>query len=267
MMEQLKRNRKVIKALIQIRFQNLMMFRFGFFGAFFVDGSLFLIQLIVFQAIYTNVDRIGTWGKGEMIVFIGTFSMINAINMFVYFFGINGLPQKIKSGDMDLYLTKPGSPLLRMTFERINPGSLPLVGMSVLIIIYGVHVLNAPILGGAIASYIFWLILMTILFYEMEVIIRSVCFFVLSNANITRIEEVGLELCMKIPGIVFYGGYKLLFCCILPYGIMATIPVQSLIGELSVLGAVYGIFITVFFTVVTGVIWKSGIRRYNSASS
>jgi ABC-2 type transport system permease protein len=108
---------------------------------------------------------------------------------------------------------------------------------------------------------------MTILFYEMEVIIRSVCFFVLSNANITRIEEAGLELCMKIPGIVFYGGYKLLFCCILPYGIMATIPVQSLIGELNVWGAVYGILITSFFTVVTNVIWKCGIRRYNSASS
>ncbi|WP_026891853.1 ABC-2 family transporter protein [Lacrimispora aerotolerans] len=266
-MMEFKRNIRVIKALIEIRFQNLMMFRLGFFGPFFVDGSLFLIQLMVFQAIYSNVDRIGTWGRGEMIVFIGTFSMINAINMVVYFFGINGLPQKIKNGDLDLYLTKPGSPLVRMTFEKINPGSLPLVGMSVLIIAYGIHQLGKPISGVAIAGYLFWIILMTILFYEMEVIIRSICFFVLSNANVTRIEEIGLELCMKIPGIVFYGGYRLLFCCILPYGIMATLPVQSLIGELSVLGAVYGILLTIIFTIITRGVWKRGVRCYNSASS
>ena len=267
MMEQMKRSRNVIRTLIEIRFQNLMMFRFGFFGPFFVDGSLFLIQLIVFQAIYANVDRIGTWGKGEMIIFIGTFSMINAVNMLVYFFGINGIPQKIKNGEMDLYITKPGSPLLRLTFERINPGSIPLVGMSAMIIIYGIQLVQVPVFAGAVVSYMFWLILMTILYYELEVIIRSVCFFIISNANITKIEEAGLELCMKIPGIVFYGGYKILFCCILPYGIMATIPVQSLVGELSVWGAVYGLLITSVFTVITGAIWKSGIRHYNSASS
>ncbi len=266
-MEQMKRNGKVIRALIEIRFQNLMMFRLGFFGPFFVDGSLFLIQLIVFQAIYANVDRIGTWGRGEMTLFIGTFSMINAINMLVYFFGVNGIPQKIKNGEMDLYLTKPGSPLLRLTFEQINPGSIPLVGMSALIIVYGVHQIDVPISAGAMVGYVFWLILMTILYYELEVIIRSICFFVISNANIIRIEEAGLDLCMKIPGIVFYGGYKILFCCILPYGIMATIPVQSLVGELNVFGAAYGILITVVFTGITGTVWKSGIRHYNSASS
>ena len=57
-MMEFKRNVRVIKALIEIRFQNLMMFRLGFFGPFFVDGSLFIIQLMVFQAIYSNVDRI-----------------------------------------------------------------------------------------------------------------------------------------------------------------------------------------------------------------
>lgn len=42
---------RVWKALLKIRFQNLMMFRLGFWGPFFVDGSLFLVQLAVFDAI------------------------------------------------------------------------------------------------------------------------------------------------------------------------------------------------------------------------
>ena len=126
----MKKNFRVLRELIRIRFQHLMLFRLGFFGPFFVDGSLFAVQLMVFGAVYSNVDRIGAWGEGEMILFIGTFSLINAVGMAFYFFGIRQVPDKIRNGELDLYLTKPVSPLLRLTFEQINPGSLPLIAMT-----------------------------------------------------------------------------------------------------------------------------------------
>lgn len=119
----MRENIRLIKVLIKLRLERVMMFRLGFFGPFFVDGSLFVIQLLVFQAIYSNVDRIGNWKQGDMILFIGTFSLINALNMSIYFFGVNSIPEKIRTGEIDLYLTKPVSPLLRLTFEQVNPGA------------------------------------------------------------------------------------------------------------------------------------------------
>lgn len=83
------------------------------------------------------MDTIGSWGKGEMILYIGTFSLLNAISMTIYFFGVNAIPYKVRSGELDLYLSKPVSPLFRLTFENISPGSVPLVLMSVCIIVYG----------------------------------------------------------------------------------------------------------------------------------
>ena len=97
-MMRIGRTCRILKALIRLRFQNLMMFRIGFFGPFIVDGSLFVVQLFVFEAVYSNIEKIGDWGKGQMILFIGTFSLINAVNMVVYFFGVNGISGKIKSG-------------------------------------------------------------------------------------------------------------------------------------------------------------------------
>lgn len=263
----IKRNVRVVKALIKLRFQNLMMFRLGFFGPFFVDGSLFLVQLLVFRAIYSNVARIGTWEQGEMIIFIGTFSLINALNMIIYFFGIYDLPGKIKNGDLDLYLTKPVSPLLRLTFERVNPGSIPLLFLSGMLIAYGIRIGNIGITFFDLLCYCFWIAVMTILLYEMEVLIRSLSFFVISTDNITKVEEAGLELCMRLPGIVFHGIFKILFYCVLPYGIMATIPVQSLIHELTWEKINYVWVIVLVFTGLTYSLWHCGIRHYNSASS
>lgn len=263
----MRKNFRVLRELVRIRFQKLMMFRLGFFGPFFVDGSLFAIQLIVFKAIYSNVDRIGSWGSGEMILYIGTFSLLNAVSMVVCFFGITDLPNKIKKGDLDLYLTKPVSPLLRITFECINPGSIPLVLMSLCIIAYGVRTCRIPLCIGSVAAYCFWVLIMLILYYEMEVLLRCASFFLVSNARLEQLEEVGLELCMKLPGIAFYGIYKIIFYCLLPYGIMATLPVQSLIGELNLQTAVFGITISAVFTAFTALVWRCGVRHYNSASS
>lgn len=267
MVMNIRKNIRVVRELVRLRFQNVMMFRLGFFGPFFVDGSLFLVQLLVFEAVYGNVEQIGGWGKGEMILYIGTFSLLNAVNMVVYFFGVIGIPGKIKSGEMDLYLAKPVSPLLRLTFESINPGSVPLVIMSVVIIMYGA--VSARVVWNlqVIAGYSFWVLLMLVLYYDMEVLIRSISFFVISTAKLERIEEAGIEICMQLPGTVYYGIYKLIFCVILPYGIMATIPVKSLIGECDLQVVIYGVFMVLIFSLLTGLVWKMGIRKYNSASS
>lgn len=261
------KNFRVWKALLKIRFQNLTMFRLGFWGPFFVDGSLFLIQLAIFDAIYANVERIGSWGRGEMILYIGTFSLINAVNMVVYFFGVNGIAGKIRSGEMDLYLTKPVSPLFRLTFECMNPGSLPLLLFSAGIIGYGIRTAGIRMSAERILVYLFYLVLMIVLYYEMEVLLRSVAFYLVSNARMEQLEEAGLNLCMNLPGIAFYGIYKVVFYGILPYGIMATLPVQGLIGELSPGMAAHGAGIVCAFGGITALAWKKGMRHYNSASS
>ncbi len=266
-MKSVRKNLCVLRELFYLRFHGLTVFRLDFFGPFFVDGSLFFIQLLAFNAVYSNVDAIGSWGRGEMILYIGTFSLLNAISMTIYFFGVIQIPHKVRSGELDLYLSKPVSPLFRLTFENVSPGSIPLIFMSAAIIVYGVSHLNLKPTMAQTAAYVFWIAIMAVLYYEMEVIIRSVSLYIVSMTRMEQVEEASIDLCMKLPGIAFYGVYKVIFYLILPYGIMATLPVQSMIGEMNWRTAVYGIGIVILFSVITAVVWKQGLRHYNSASS
>lgn len=266
-MKNIKKNMRVLRELLYLRFHGLMVFRLDFFAPFFVDGSLFLVQILAFSAVYANVDTIEGWGKGEMILFIGTFSLLNAINMTVQFFGLNQIPWKVRSGELDLYLSKPISPLFRLSFECISPGSIPLIIMSIFIILYGAMASEISFEAAQIGSYIFWIAVMEILYYDMEVIIRSVSLYMVSMARMDQIEEAGLDLCMKLPGTAFRGVYKLVFYLILPYGIMATLPVQSIIGDMNVWRGLYGVTVVLAFSVLTGLVWRCGLKHYNSASS
>ena len=108
---------------------------------------------------------------------------------------------------------------------------------------------------------------MTLLHYDMMVLIRCVCFFLVPNARMEQLEDAALEMCMKLPGIAFYGIWRVIFCFLLPYGIMATLPVQSMSGELGIRPALQGAVVTAAFTMLTVFVWKGGVRHYNSASS
>lgn len=261
------RNLRFICMLFKMKLSRSMMYRLSFFGASFVDGTLFIMWLLMFSTIYSQVDSIGGWNKGQTIIFLGTFSLLNAINMTIYFFGVNEIPGKIRYGELDHYLTKPVNPLLRITFENINIGSSPLILLSIAIIAYGVSLAGIGISAGNLLLYIVYIILMAVLYYDMEVIIRTIPFFVISASSIERLEGAAFDLCMRVPGVLFNGVFKLLFYFILPYGLMATIPAQILTNSVSGTMACISAVIAVVFTVFALRFWKFGLKHYKSASS
>lgn len=263
----MKRQLKIIYMLFKMKLSRNMAFRFSFFGVFFVDGSLFFIQLLMFSAIYSQIGSIGSWDRQQMLFFIGTFSLINALNMAIYFFGLITIPGKIKSGQLDLYITKPINPLFHISFESIDVGSVPLVFASIGILAYAVSGMQMQITVIKITGYIFLVLLMLVLYYDMMVILRTIPFFVIQTSSIERLEGEIITLCMKIPGTLFKGFIKLLFYLVLPYGIMATIPAQFFAGTLTPIGLIYSILIVAAFTAFTLVFWRLGLRCYKSASS
>ena len=263
----LKRNLKFIGLLVKMKLARTMAFRFSFFGAFFADGVLFAVQLLAFSVIYGQVDMIGDWSRGQMLIFVGTFSMINGLNMVIYFFGVVGIPGKIREGGLDLYLTKPGNPLLRLTFENVNLGSAPLLLLSGGIVAWGIMAEGIQVTPFLLLGYSGMVLLMTLLWYDMEIILRTFPFIVISATSINRLEGDMLELNFKIPGVIYKGFFKILFYFVLPYGVMATVPTQLLSNTLTMPGLIHTLCIVAAFTAFTLWFWRFGLKHYKSASS
>lgn len=265
-MRKIRKQMGLIWLLFRMRLERSMMFRFSFFNAFFVDGSMFALQLVMFEALYANVDSIAGWGRAEGLLFVGTFAVINALNMVVFFFGLNDLARKVKSGDMDGYLVRPFSPLLRISLERIDIGSVPLLLISCLIVVYAAKQMP-PVSAGYWLLYCALVLVMTLLWYDMMLLLRSLAFFFTSVSSIDRLEGTALEMCMKVPGVAFRGVFEVLFLLILPYGLMGTVPVEAVTGALTPLGLVYALGVVALFTFLALYVFRQGVRHYKSASS
>jgi ABC-2 type transport system permease protein len=105
---------------------------------------------------------------------------------------------------------------------------------------------------------------MTLLWYDVMLILRTAPFFFQSALNITKAEDL-LELCMKVPGVWFRGALKVLVYFVLPYGIMATVPTQAFAGTLTIPGLIYAVFVVCIFTALALLLWKLGLKCYRSA--
>ena len=260
------RQLRLVWALFRMKTARQTAFRLGFFGPLFVDGTLFAMQIAMFSAIYGHVDMIAGWGRGQTLLFIGTFSMINALNMTLTFFGLNGLTRLIKSGDFDFYLTRPMNPLLRVSLENINLGSAPLALLSALIIARAARIMGGVTLWHAI-GYAVLVLMMLLLWYDMMLLLRAAAFFVISASSIERVEGALLEMCMMLPGPAFRGAFRVIFTVILPYGIIGTVPAQFFAGLLTG-GQLLGAVATVAaFTVLAIGLFRIGCKNYKSASS
>jgi ABC-2 type transport system permease protein len=263
----LRQNLKFIGLLIKMKLARTMAFRASFFGAFIADGTNFVIQLLTFSVIYGQVDSIGDWSRGQMIIFVGTFSMMNGLELLITWYGVRRITEYIRDGSLDHYLTKPGNVLLRLSLEETNLGSMPLLLLSGGIVAWGVSLEGIHITPLLILGYSVMVLLMTLLWYDLEIIWRTIPFFTISANSLNRLEDDIFALNFRIPGVLYKGFFKVVFYIFLPYGIMSTVPTQMLTNTLTIPGFIHALCIVIVFTAITLWFWRFGLKHYKSASS
>ncbi len=244
-----------------------MMFSVNFWSSFIVDVSVFLIQITVFSAIFSQVGSINGWNRYQMIFFVGTFTILDSLYMCFYFFGVLGLPEMIRTGKLDIYITKPVNTLFFISFEKIDPGAILLTIPGIMMLFYSAKNLGLDAGLLNIIIYIFLLILMLILMFDIMVILRTLAFRFIRTDTLQDIENELVVFSFRIPGVVFRGISKLIFYVILPYGLMATIPAQYFTGSLDWKHWVLTLSVCAGFSVLCRIAWRFGLSRYGSASS
>lgn len=253
--------------LLKFRLSKQMIYSFNFWMAFFVDLTVFGIQLVVFSAMFLQVDNINGWNKYVMIFFVGTFTIIDSLYMCSYFFGVISIPDKIRTGKLDVYITRPINTLFYVSFDNINLGSVLLTVPGVAMVVYSIKKLGLQVGFWNVSGYVMLIGVMLILMYDLMILIRSLAFWFIKTDALSEFEGEMVNFSFRVPGVVFKGISKLIFYIILPYGLIATIPTQFFTKGLNYWDLILTLVVCAAFTCLSQIIWKLGLKHYSSASS
>lgn len=263
----MKRYLRLFVTLVKFKMNRDLVYSLNFWMAFVADVSVFLAQILTFKAIYGHVDTINGWNEYQMIVFVGTFTLVDGLYMATYFFGIISLPDKIRSGNLDLYIIKPINTLFYTAFDQMNMGSLFIAGAGAVFVSYGIVNLGVTMTVTRVVGYIFLVAMMCVLVFALMLITRTFAFRLVKTDSINEAEGQVVEFAIRVPGVAYRGLTKVIFFILIPYGLIATMPTQFITGSLEgkywflIIGVVMVFFSLSIF------LWKRGLAAYTSASS
>jgi ABC-2 type transport system permease protein len=223
-------------------------------------------NIVFFNVLWTRVGGFAGLSRMEMMFFLGTFIISDSIWSTFAFFGVMDLPNVIRDGRMDHYLTKPLSSQFLATFR--SPSILAAMSLFLGIVLIAIAVRSGQI-DVPPGAWLGWAVLVVAgatLSYACGVIVMSLAFIVLSVNAIWMLYSEIVDV-QRYPIGIFPRPLRMVFTVTLPVLLVANVPAHFAIGKMGLPEAGWLIGASVVLLFLSTRVWKYGLKRYQSASS
>jgi len=244
-------------------FMTVLSSRFGAF-LFLIGKTLrFVFFLIFLLTLFTQTQFLASYSQAQMLFFFLTFNFIDTVTQLL-FREVYRFRPMVVSGDFDLVLIKPISPLFRALVGGADP-----LDLFMLIPYVGSLAYVAAGLGVSVEGLALYLILLLNAF----AIATGFHIFVLSLAILTtEIDHTvmiyrDLTSMGRVPVDIYREPLRSIITFAVPVGVMMTFPAKALLGLLSPGFVVLGCAMGIGFFLTSLLMWRYSLSRYASASS
>ncbi len=214
--------------------------------------------------LFNGVNSIGGFNRGQMLLFYLVFNVIDTAAQLM-FREVYRFRPLIVSGGLDLVLTKPFNPLMRVLFG--GPDIIDL-GMLAIIIAITAYVANTYFHPNVLEVFlfIFMVINSLVIAAAFHIVVLSLGILTTSVDHLIMIYR-DLTSLMRIPVDIFVTPLRLFLTFVIPVGIMFTFPAKVLFGFINwqniLLSFIFGM-VSLFVALKS---WNFALKGYQSASS
>ncbi|MBN2016044.1 ABC-2 family transporter protein [Candidatus Dojkabacteria bacterium] len=242
-----------------------MEFRLNFFIRtiiYFVWASLAYAGIFI---IYSHVNTIGNWDKEEMLLLVTVAGFANTIHKATLYPNVNEIPRYIREGKMDFVLSMPVDARFLVSTRYFKFEQIPRLLVYLLLLIKFTFDVNPH---TNITTAILPLILILIGVFGMYCLLFTISCIVFWKPRIWNLFAIinEIENLADRPSDIFRG---LLWFVVnlLPIAAFATIPTKFLLGEGNINLFFSSVLVVSVVFILSQMIWKWGLKRYESASS
>jgi ABC-2 type transport system permease protein len=237
-----------------------------FFFRIFMDALYYAVNLAFFRLIYLNTSMLGGWNEHQIMIFVASYLLVDAINMTLTSNNAWWIPIFINRGDLDYYLVRPVSSLFFLSLRDFAVNSFINLLMTVGILIWAISRYPDPIPWTRYPLYLALIFNGAFLYYLIRMLTLIPTFWTHSGRGYDQIFWSTAR-AMERPDRIFQGWARRLFTWLVPFAVIASFPTRLLLEDFSwaILGHLM-VVTGVFFGLVVG-FWRVGLRAYSSASS
>lgn len=172
----------------------------------------------------------------------------------------------VNKGEFDRIMVRPRNEIIQVLGSRIEFSRIGRILQAVVMFVYGLSISNINWTFPKFLTIIFMLLGGTSVFSGLFLIYASICFFTLEGLEFMNIFTDGAREYGKYPVSVY--GKRILQLCtfVIPYALIQYYPLLYLLDR----GKPYYIFLPILsclFLVPCLLLWKNGVRHYQSCGS
>lgn len=251
---------------VAIHIRSALQYKASFFLS--VTGQ-FLVSFSVFAGIYFMFRRFPSvegYTYEEVIFCFGIMLMEFSIaEMAVR--GFDSFSPMVKTGEFDRVLVRPRSNVLQVLGSKFELTRIGRILQGIVIFVYVIMKANICWNGWKVTAVIFMLVGGTALFSGLFMIYAALCFFTLEGLEFMNVFTDGGREFGRYP-IGIYGKRMLQFCTfIIPYALVQYYPALYILGREDRIGCVFVPLLACLFLVPCYLLWRFGVRHYQSSGS
>lgn len=241
-------------------------FRLDFWFRTAMDLLFYIINIIFFKVLFIHTNLLGGWREDQVMIFVGTFLVIDALQMTLFSNSLWMIPETVNKGTFDYHLIRPVSTIFFLSLREIAFNSFINLIMALAILVYAFIGYSGSISVLQLLFYILFLINGLFLYYLVRFCLMCSVFWTHATRGVDSLF-FALSHLMERPDTIFHGWIRKIFVTIVPFSIMASFPCRLLFDGLTWSIILHMVAVTAMFVFILRYVWSKALIAYSSASS
>lgn len=256
---------RIVAALWRLNVAEELQYRANFVAS--VLGTVFGIgtALLTLAVFFRHTTRLGGWDYWEVVVLLGVFNALTGLIEAVLRPGIGQLASEVRSGHLDLVLSRPVDAQAFVSFRRLDIWRLTDVALGLGLAAYALYRLGHVPGALELAAFAVAFASAAVVVYAIWVVLMSLAFWFVAVENLSVLFDALYE-GARYPVSAYPGALRFLFVYLVPIAWTTTIPASALTGRLGPGIALAAAAVAVAAFALARLLWQLALKRYTGAS-
>ena len=257
-------NLKVFVTLMSINLKITLTYRVSLLISLILNFFWVISYVIFMEVIFRNVPTLGGMTKGETLLIMAFFYFFTNISDIFYRDSFEQFSDKMRTGYIDTWLTKPASSRMLMFLSNMRFDYLTAIGVSAALFSYAYSHLEAAPNYTLFCIGILLTFASHIIFFSILSIIATFTFWLQKN-DALNIAAWHMTQVARYPRSIYTSFAKIAFTYMFPLALIANLPAEVSLNKATPNMLIFFAIITTTIYIVSLSFWKWGLKRYTSA--